>query len=427
MSDRISRGALAVLLFAGTFTACSEKVTGSLGCPTLCVDASAALRDTVLQSAVVLDSTFLGFPRQGETRDFTLLSLGDTADVRVGLHYDTLKTRYQITGASSDSLIRKLDSATMIFLIDTTGIKPIAPFTIDAFDIDTSATDTLTATIAPLYRANRLIGSRTYTASDIKTDTVRLTLDNAALFAKIRDTLRLRVGLQVRGATAGGPARLRILGTAFPPRIRYRPSPDTTVHPDTLFPASITPPIDLYQQAAYRFFPVVLRGRLPAPPVGRFIVGGLAGARSFLRFDIPPAVLDSVTVIRASLLLTQVRARTTAATADSVSIYTQPVIASPSVTDVFTASTFIGPPGVYGVDSVRFAPRDSGTRSIELVNLLRSWRLIGTTNSTRALVLRSPQEGSLPGELDFVSTEGPAALRPRLRITYVPRRGFGIP
>lgn len=426
MSDRILRGAVAALLFIATFTACSEQVTGSLGCPTLCVDESAALRDTVLTSVVVLDSTFTGFPRQGETRDFTLLALGDTGDVRIGLHYDTLKTRYQITGAASDSLIRKVDSATMIFLIDTTVVKPTAPFTIDAFDIDTSATDTLTATIAPLYRASRLIGSRTYAAGDIKTDTVRLTLDNAALFAKIRDTLRLRIGLQVRGSTGSG-ARLRILGTSFPPRIRYRASADTTVKPDTLFPASITPPVDLFQQSVFRFFPVVVKGRQPTPPVGRFIVGGLAGARSFLRFEIPPAVLDSVTVIRASLLLTQLPARSTAATRDTITVYTQPVIASPSVTDIFTASTFIGAAGQYGIDSLRLAARDSGTRSIELVNILRAWRLVGTTNTSRSLVLRSPQEGSLPGELDFVSTEGPAALRPRLRITYVPRRGFGIP
>ena len=76
---------------------------------------------------------------------------------------------------------------------------------------------------------------------------------------------------------------------------------------------------------------------------------------------------------------------------------------------------------------VRFAPRDSGTRSIELVNLLRAWRAVGTTNTTRSIILRSPQEGHTPGELNFVSTEGPVALRPRLRITYVPRRGFGIP
>ena len=424
MSDRIFRGALGAFLFIGSIAACSEQVTGSLGCPALCIDESAALRDTILTGAVIVDSTFLGFPRPGETRDITMFNQGDTADVRIGVRFDTLPATYQIVGAASDSLIRKVDSATMIFLIDTLVRKPTTPITIDAFDIDTTARDTLTSTIAPLYRASRLIGSQTYQASDFKSDTVRLALSNAALFAKIKDTLRLRIGLRVRGA---GTAKMRVLGTLFPPRIRFRVSSDTTVKPDTIFPKSATPSGDIFQQAAFRLFPVVVKGLLPPPPTGRFVVGGLAGARAYLRFDIPSIVLDSVSVIRASLLLTQVAARSTGATSDTVSIYTQPVLASPSVTDVFTAATFLGPPGVYGVDSVRFAPRDSGARSIELVNLLRSWRAVGTTNTTRAIILRSPQEGSVPGELDFVSMEGPVALRPRLRITYVPRRGFGIP
>ena len=424
MSDRILRGALGALLFIGIFAGCSEQVTGSLGCPALCVDASAALRDTILTGAVVIDSTFVGFPRPGESRDITMLNQGDTADVRIGIHYDTLPATYQIIGASSDSLIRKVDSATMIFIIDTLLAKPTTPITIDAFDIDTTAKDTLTSTITPLYRASRLIGSKTYQASDFKTDTVRLALSNAALFAKIKDTLRLRIGLQIRGA---GTAKLRVLGTSFPPRIRFRASADTTVKPDTLFPQSATPAGDIYQQAAFRLFPVVVNGRMPAPPTGRFVVGGLAGARAYLRFDIPGIVLDSVTVIRASLQITQIKARSTAATGDSISIYTQPVLAAPTVTDIFTAATFLGPPGSYGVDSVRYAPRDSGQRSIELVNLLRFWRAAGLANTTRSIVLRSPQEGAVPGELDFVSMEGPVALRPRLRITYVPRRGFGIP
>jgi hypothetical protein len=285
-------------------------------------------------------------------------------------------------------------------------------------------TDTLTSTILPLYRAGRLIGSQTYAAADFATDTVRLKLSNEAMFAKIKDTLRLRIGLQVRGS---GTSRLRMLGTSFPPRIRFRTSTDTTVVPDTIFPTSTTPPGDLYQQAAFRLFPVVVKGRLPQAPNDRLVIGGIGGARTFLRFDIPAIVLDSVTVIRASLLLTQLPARSFAATADSISVYTQPVLAAPSITDVFTASTFLGGAGLFGVDSVRFGARDSGPRSIELVNLLRFWRAVGSANTTRSIVLRTPLEGNIPGELGFVSMEGPVAQRPRLRITYVPRRGFGIP
>ena len=423
MLDRIIRGACAAFLFIG-FVACTENVSGTLGCPTLCVDESATLRDTVLQGVVSLDSTFLGFPRPGENRDVTLINQVDTADVRLGIHYDTLPTRYQIPGATSDSAIRKVDSATMIFRIDTTVTKPTTPLTIDAFDIDTTASDTTTATLAKLYRADRLIGSRTYASTDITSDTLRLTLSNDVLFGKIRDSLRLRVGLKVRGT---GTTKLRVLGSSFPPRIRFRVSSDTTVAADTLFPQSITPAGDLYGQGNFRLFPVYVIGKQPAPPVGRFVIGGLSGARTYLRFDIPSVLLDSVTVIRASLQLTQLPGRNISATADSLSVYTQPVVASPLVTDVATAATFLGAAGLYGIDSVRFGARESGIRSIEIVNLLRFWRAVGATNTQRALVLRSPQEGSTPGELDFVSSEGALASRPTLRITYVPRRGFGIP
>ena len=424
MPDRIIRGALAALLLIG-FAACSENVTGSLGCPALCVDESATLRDTVLTGIVSIDSTFIGFPRPGESRDVTLITQGDTADVRLGIHYDTLPKRYQIPLASSDSAIRKVDSATMIFRIDTLVTKPTTPFVIDAFDIDTTASDTTTATLATLYRADRLIGSQAFAAADIKSDTVRITLSNEVLFAKIRDSLRLRVGLKVRGI--GNTTKLRVLGSGFPPRIRFRASADTTVAPDTLFPQSITPAGDLYGQSIFRLFPVYVKGLQPAPPAGILVIGGLSGARTYLRFAIPSVLLDSVTVIRASLQLTQVPARNKSATADSVSIYVQPVLASPVITDIGTAATFLGAPGTYGIDSVRFGARESGPRIIELVNLLRFWRAVGEANSTRALVLRSPQEGNTPGELDFVSTKGLLASRPTLRITYVPRRGFGIP
>lgn len=424
MSDRILRSALGALLLVGTLASCTEQVTGSLGCPDLCTDENGILRDTTLIGAVVIDTTFLGFPRLGEDRDITLRNNADTADVRLVARFDTLPTNYQIIGASSDSLIRRVDSAALIFVIDTLTSKPTLPFTIDAYDVDTTAADTLTQALIPLFRASRLIGSQSFAATDLKADTLRLSLDNAALFAKIKDTLRLRVGLRVRGA---GAASVRVLGNSFVPRIRMRVSTDTTVVPDTILPRSKTPAEDVNVQNAFAFYPVVAAGALPLPPSGRFTIGGLAGARTYIRFDIPSTVLDSVQVIRASLLLTQIPARSTAAVADSVTVFTQPVLAAPTVTDIYTAATFIGGARAYGIDSVRFAPRDNGVKSIELVNLFRFWKGVGSANTSRSIVLRALDEGSAPGELSFVSSEGPAASRPRLRLTYVPRRGFGIP
>lgn len=422
MSDRILRGALVATLLLGALGACSEQVTSSLGCPALCTDESAALRDTILTGSIVVDTSFYGFPRLGEDRDITLINRGDTADVRLIARFDSLPTRYVLGAATADSAIRRVDSAVMIFVIDTLTAKANAPITIDAFDVDTTANDTLHAALIPLFRDNRLIGSQTFQAADLK-DTLRLSLDNAAIFAKIKDTLRLRVGLRIRGVNS---VSLPVQGNAFVPRLRFRVSADTTVKPDTVFPRSLTPKDDIILQSVLPLYRVIVKGLLGDAPANRFVIGGLRGARTYLRFDIPPQVLDSVQVIRASLVLTQAPARSLSKS-DTLTVFTQPVLASPALTDIYTAATLIGSPYLYGVDSLRFAVKDSGQRSVELVNLVRFWRLAGLTNTSRAIVLRSPQEGLAPGELSFFATEAPAAVRPRLRLTYVPRRGFGIP
>jgi len=104
-----------------------------------------------------------------------------------------------------------------------------------------------------------------------------------------------------------------------------------------------------------------------------------------------------------------------------------PILAGAQLTDIGTIASFAGSPASIGLDSVRLAPKDPGLRSVELVNLFRAWRAVGAENSIRAIVLRAKQEASSAAELNFVSSEGSVDLRPRLRITYVPRRGFGLP
>jgi hypothetical protein len=422
--DRIFlRGALGVALLVA-LGACSEQVTSSLGCPELCTDQSATLRDTVLTDAVVFDTTVTGFPLLGSTRELSLVSRGDTADVRVVTRFDTLPRTFIPAAPQPDSLIARVDSATMIFLIDTAFARATVPVTIDAFDVDTTADDTTRSALVPLFRPDRLIGSTTYQPSQLQQDTLRLTLDNAALLARIKANARLRIGLQIR---AGQSATLRLSGTSFSPRVRFRVSADTTVKPDTVFLLSKTPEADPAIAAGLAMFPVYAAGLLPPPPPDRLAVGGLNGARSFLRFVIPPIVLDSVQVIRASLELTQVPSRSTAGWLDTLTLRTSAVVAGPEVTDVFTASQFLSPFGAFAVDTLRLGAGESTLRRVEIVQLVRAWRAVGATAASRALVLSVPEEASSPAELNFVSGAGPSDQRPRLRLTYVPRRGFGLP
>jgi hypothetical protein len=421
LPDRILRGAFGALLLLG-FIACTESVTGSLGCPQLCGDQSATLRDTTLTGIVTTDSVLTGYPEFGETRDFTMISQGDTADVRVVIRFDTLPNTFRHPNSSVDSAVTRVDSARIFFVVDTSIGKPTAPVTIDAFDVDTTAADTLRSALVPLFRPDRLIGSRTYEVAEIR-DTLPLPISNAVVLAKATAGARLRVGLRVRST---GTVRLKISGSAYSPRLTFRVTPDTLVNRDTVLLQSFTPK-DEPVATVYALYPIVVAGALPIPPSDVLAVGGVGGARTYLRFDIPPLLLDSVQVVRASLLLNQVPSRVAASSADTTAILAGPVLAGAQVTDVRTIVSFVGAGTVVGLDSVRLVPKDAGLRSIELVNLFRAWREVGSANGIRAIVIRAKQEASSSAELNFVSSEGAEPLRPKLRITYVPRRGFGLP
>ena len=421
MVDRILRGALGALLLLGS-AACTEELTGSLGCPELCGDQSATLRDTTLAGIVVIDSTLTGYPQFGTSRDFTMLAQGDTADVRLVIRFDTLPNTFRHPNAVADSAITRVDSARIFVVVDTTIGRPKAPVTIDMFDVDTTAADSLTTALAPLFRPDRLIGSRTFEVAEIR-DTLPLPISNAVVLAKATAGARLRVGLRISSTQA---SKLRVVGSFYAPRLTFRVTPDTLVNRDTVLLQSKTPAGESIA-AVYAMYPIVVSGALPVPGPGVFAVGGVGGARTYLQFNLPTLLVDSVQVIRASLLLNQLQSRVAASSADSMALLVNPILAGSQVTDVGTIVNFAGSGTNIGLDSVRLVPSSPGLRSIELVNLFRAWREVGSQNSNRAIVLRARHEGSSAAEIDFVSTEGALALRPQLRITYVPRRGFGLP
>ena len=419
--DRIVRGAFGIALVLA-LGACSEQVTSSLGCPELCSDQSATLRDTVLTEAIVFDTTLTGYPLLGTTREISLVNRGDTADVRLVARFDTLPHTYVPSTPQPDSAIAFVDSATMIFVIDTTFVRPTTAVTIDAFDVDTAAADTNRAALIPLFRQDRLIGSTTFQPAELR-DTLRLKLDNAALLAKIQAGARLRVGLRIRD---GSFPTLRVSGTGYAPRVRFRVSSDTTVKVDTVSLYSSSPS-DAFVASGLALYPVHAAGVLPPPPQDILAIGGINGARTYMRFVIPPIVLDSVQVIRASLELTQKPSRYAGGSGDTLTVLTSAVLAGPQVTDVATEMNFLAPFGTFQVDTLRLMPAVGTLRRVEIVNLVRAWRVFGADKATRALVLSAVQEGSSPAEVNFYSSDAPEDVRPRLRLTYVPRRGFGIP
>jgi hypothetical protein len=99
------------------------------------------------------------------------------------------------------------------------------------------------------------------------------------------------------------------------------------------------------------------------------------------------------------------------------------------VTDNRRATTLIGAPGLVLTDSLILSPNGSGIREIEMYNLVRVWGAQGTGDNIppRAVVLTAANEGALPRLVTFSSTSAAAGLRPRMRITYIPKLDFGRP
>jgi len=423
LPNRILKGALGAFLTLA-LAACSENLTGSLGCPELCQDQSALLRDTTLTGVLVVDTVVSGFPLQSAARDFTLLSQGVDGDLRVVFRFDTLGgATFRNPTATVDSAVTKIISPPLHFAVDTSYGRLSAPITIDAYDVDTTAADTLTQALVPLFRPDRLIGSATF-ASIAITDSLQMPIDSTFVLSKVQAGARLRVGLRIRGTS---PDRLRINGTGYTPRLTYRVTTDTVIPTDSIFVTSRTPASDATLASLFSAYPLVVSGALPSPGGNVLAVGGIAGARTFLRFNVPSILIDSVQVVRASLLLQQLPSRVPARNADTIAMLANPVLAGAQVTDLNLLLQLTGTGSLVGIDSVRMVPKNAGLKSVELVNLFRVWRGIGEANSIRAIVLKAKQEGASPAELNFVSNEGPVDQRPRLQITYVPRRGFGLP
>ncbi len=419
---------IAVLVFFGAAVAavaCRDDLATSVACPELCPGSTVNVRDTILD-AVTLDTGVLGFPPRG-TEPYILLASRPGLDTRGVIRFDTLPSRF--TRGGVDSAIYRVDSGFVTIVLDRVRSRYKAPLTITLFDVDTAALDSDIDAIKPLFRPNRQIGGATFDSAGVK-DTLKIPLDSAPLLDKIKNGKRLRVGLQV---TSPNPVVLRVYsrdaglsipGIDLPPQLSFDPHPDTAVRAIPVGEESRTPTdsptlrIDLTD-----YFVVFQSPRGGAPNELR--VGGLPGERAFLRFNVPAFILDSSTILRATLFLTQ-RPNRSSSIVDTIVLYPRLVTASETVTDVGRAAELITPEG-FNFDSLTLASSDSGTRSIEIVNALLRWAFFTEQKAQRAVVITASLEGSIPGEIIFFSTEAPVGVRPRLRVSFSPRTNFAVP
>ena len=413
---------MSVVVAAG---ACSEEFTGGAACPVLCPESGLEIINDTLDAVVLLDSTVRGFPLPGTESQLTLLQRfgnGDTVVTGGIVRFDFVPKTLPL-GTDSVPVV-KVDSAELRLSITSAQLDSISrrdtlkrvPVTIEVYDVDTTASDFDTAAVRARFRPSTLIGSYTVRRDSLP-DSVFVRLDTAAVRARVQAG-RLRVGLRIRSDSS---MQVPVAGVNFLRFWARAPGIDTAVL-RTVGPASSStgqggdlPSLDRYL--------IVLRGTPSAPPQ-ILAVGGLPAQRVYMRLSIPSNLVDSVTVVRAALVLTQapVRGRTD----DTVRT---PVQANVSIArdllDVGRAALLVrSTPGLF--QQIR-APRDSGLVRFELAGTIPFWRQTPEAELPRVIVLRSAREGEFTSEFHFYSNEAPANLRPRIEISYIPRVDFSLP
>lgn len=408
-------GVLCLVAIAG---ACSETLDASAGCPDLCASQNGLIQ-TITLDPVVLDTTLSSLTGQGTEGTLFLANRGDTVDSRAVIRFDSIPERYTPNAGDTASLpVTTADSVLLRFNVDTAGAKLPGPVTIDAFDVNSDAPDSLISAVAALYIPDRLLASKTYDVADLK-DSVFFPIPGSVIVAHAGQ--RLRIGLRARAA---GSVQFRIFSvqSGVPEQLRYRVSSDTSVKAIVLAPFSKTPTGQAQIASSLSDYTVLVKGT-PASPPGTLTIGGLPARRVYMRFVLPSFVVDTAQIVRATLLLTQFPNRTIDPR-DTLRVVTNVSLAVKTVADLTRASQIIT---IGSADTVKLTPGDSGIKELEIAPVISLWRSQKVDQTPRALVLTTTTDGQLALEARFFSIEAAPALRPRLRISYSTRKSTGLP
>jgi len=415
---------LVVASAAAALGACNEHLDAGSACPSLCPGLSVPIKDTLLSPVLAFDTTLVGYPSIGTEEGIPLASRGDTLDVRGVIRFDSLVRSF---APPSDTLrpVTVADTAILRMRLNLTQSRLPESVRFEVYDVDTTADDGDLAAVLALFRPGRLITAKTLARAEI-TDSIVFPLSSAWLLQRISSGANIRVGLRLVGS---GPVSLRVhtVETGLQSEIRYYVSSDTAVHQVVVTPYSRTPAEPAALASDYRDYAIVAHNSLPGAGTTAMSTGGVPARRAYLRFNIPQWLLDSTTIVRATLQLTQSPLRGFDQ-ADSVTIVGQAVAATNLITDLYRSSQILIPAGMFIIDSIRVAPADSGMHTLEMNSLVKVWKAdTSVISPQRAIVLLQHEEGLHGGEVRFFNARAAASVRPRLRISYIPRVNFGVP
>lgn len=438
-----------------TVAACNEKLNGGAACGAgLCPGQTVTIVDTIYRLdslKVVYDTTVQSYPELGSEPALLLANALGLQDVRavvrfdnvgdsIGVNYRHLSGTDTITDSTPIRPITAVDTAVLFFLVNPKSVKPAGggdTVLFQIYDVDAAGVDSVVAQVAAQFSALNLVGQTTASLALLAdttdtSDTVRVAISKASVLAHIKGDRNLRYGIKIShlGAPAD-PVRLWInnVASGSGPKVYYRVHFDTfpgATDSTLISPVSNTPASDLALAAQLKNYPVFVQGSPPTQPTV-LDVGGLPARRVYLKFNIPSKIVDSTSVVRATLRLKQIP-RAQVFPTDSVAVWPSPVISASIVTEPAKAALFVVSSSVWSMDSVLTQPQDTGLLALEIAGAFRAWHQVPDTTTVHAIVLRVLNEGANPVQASFYSSfAADTSKRPHLEIRYVRQSTYLLP
>jgi hypothetical protein len=378
---------------------CQEKLTSPADCPALCPGGEPQVSDEVLTPIIGADSSFRGYV-QSFNASAVLVSNG-------------------LRGYEERAILRFPRRADSVNLRDT-----LRTYVIDsvAFGLTLLARDTnSTGLQVELYRLpSTLDTTTTYVQVDpsfvpenlVTTIAVPDSVNSGVLRAVLQGPDLARV---VIPPADGGVLGLGVrIAAPVPTGVRLGSSAGGTGAVFTTYATLNVPDTGTAKLRSFALtaaFSSTLSAVQETNDSTLLTVGGEPSSRALLRFDLPPRIRDSATVVRATLELTPI-APVPGLSTDPVRLGARAVLADLGAKSPVDSRSV-------GVDTL--AAGTSGTVDIEIVRLMQQlW--LGTSSRPTALVLSlSPElEAASFSRLVFYSTRASdPALRPRLRVSYL--------
>lgn len=387
---------LAAALCVAAAVGCQEQLTTPGACPAFCPPQEIQVADTLLQAVVRGDSTFGPYVTGEGATALHLVSEGAPVHTRAVVAFES----FPLLLASPPDSILGVDSFRLSVVVlrrspSVTGLAihvhrlPVSADRSWAFaDLEPYVTDSA---------AVGVIGLSDSLASGIAEVTMP-----ASLFPSFEDDERkITVALVLRSPAVG----FVDLGTL---------ERNTTTQ---VFSASMTRFYSLRtgdtvvtrRDLAESVFDFHRASAAPPPDPGTLVVGGIPSVRALVRFDLPRAIMDSGSVVRATLYLVPDGA-VPGAPGDTFRLRAEPL-----ATDRGAKSPALASSGVVENSTLVFVG-SADTVALDVTSIFRLWNADSTL--PQAIFLRSAQEAARIAELRFSSSLG--ANPPALRVTYVP-------